>query len=61
VAAAGGNITDLTTRLTGQLYVLIAEADLPAGAAEELAEQLAVAAAELGVEVTLRRAESEIL
>ena len=61
VAAAGGNITDLTTRLTGQLYVLIAEADLPAGAAEELAEQLAVAAAELGVEVTLRRADSEIL
>ena len=61
VAAAGGNITDLSTRLTGTLYVLIAEADLPAGSADELAEQLAVAAAELGVEVTLRRAESEIL
>lgn len=61
VAAAGGNITDLTTRLAGQLYVLIAEVDLPVGAAEELAEQLAVAAVELGVEVTLRRADSEIL
>jgi glycine cleavage system transcriptional repressor len=61
VAAAGGNITDLSTRLAGSLYVLIAEADLPAGAADELAQQLAVAAAELGVEVTLRRAESEIL
>ena len=61
VAEGGGNITDLSTRLAGPLYVLIAEADLPPGAAEELAEQLAVAAAELGVEVTLRRAESEIL
>ena len=61
VSAAGGNITDLTTRLTGPLYVLIAEVDVPTGAAEQLAEQLAVAAAELGVDVTLRRAESEIL
>ena len=61
VAAAGGNITDLSTRLAGTLYVLIAEIDLPAGASEELAERLAVAGAELGVEVTLRRAESEIL
>jgi glycine cleavage system transcriptional repressor len=41
--------------------VLIAEVDLPGGSADELAQQLAVAAAELGVEVTLRRAESEIL
>jgi len=49
------------TRLAGTLYVLIAKADVPPGAADELAEQLAVAAAELGVEVTLRRAESEIL
>lgn len=61
VAAGGGNITDLSTRLAGTLYVLIAEIDLPAGASEELAERLAVAGAELGVEVTLRRAESEIL
>jgi len=61
VAASGGNITDLSTRLAGTLYVLIAEVDLPPGAADELAERLAVAAAELGVEVTLRRAESEIL
>jgi glycine cleavage system transcriptional repressor len=61
VAAAGGNITDLTTRLTGPLYVLVAEVDLPDGAADVLAEQLAVAGSELGVDVTLRRAESEIL
>lgn len=61
VAAAGGNITDLSTRLAGTLYVLVAEIDLPPAAADELAEQLAVAGAELGVEVTLRRAEPEIL
>ena len=29
IAGAGGNITDLTTRLAGDLYVLIAEVDLP--------------------------------
>jgi glycine cleavage system transcriptional repressor len=61
VAASGGNITDLSTRLAGSLYVLIAEVDLPVGATDELAERLAVAASELGVEVTLRRADSEIL
>jgi glycine cleavage system transcriptional repressor len=61
VAAAGGNITDLTTRLTGPLYVLVAEVTLPPGVADELAVQLAVAADELGVDVTLRRAESELL
>jgi glycine cleavage system transcriptional repressor len=61
VAAEGGNITDLSTRLAGTLYVLIAEVDLPPGVSDGLAEQLAVAGAELGVEVTLRRAESEML
>jgi glycine cleavage system transcriptional repressor len=29
VAAVGGNITDLTTRLAGDLYILVAEVDLP--------------------------------
>ncbi|MEU7903264.1 ACT domain-containing protein [Actinoplanes sp. NPDC049118] len=61
VAAAGGNITDLTTRLTGPLYVLIAEVDVPRGVAGDLAARLAEAADELGVEVTLRRAESDLL
>jgi glycine cleavage system transcriptional repressor len=61
VASADGNITDLSTRLAGTLYVLIAEVELPSGAADELAERLAVAGSELGVEVTLRRTESEIL
>jgi glycine cleavage system transcriptional repressor len=61
VAGVGGNVTDLTTRLTGPLYVLVAEVDLPPGTAESLATRLATAAGELGVDVTLRRAESEIL
>ena len=61
VAAAGANITDLTTRLTGPLYVLIAEVDVPAGGAEDLAARLAAVAEQLGVEVTLRRAEPDVL
>ena len=41
VADAGGNITDLTTRLTGALYVLVAEVDLPPGGADDLTARLA--------------------
>lgn len=61
VAAAGGNITDLTTRLAGLLYVLVAEVSLPRGAADELGGRLADVAKVLDVEVTLRRAESDLL
>jgi glycine cleavage system transcriptional repressor len=61
VAQAGGNVTDLTTRLAGPLYVLIAEVDLPAAAAQPLAAKLAEVAAGLEVEVTLRRAETDLL
>jgi glycine cleavage system transcriptional repressor len=57
----GGNVTDLTTRLTGPLYVVVAEVDLPPGAADSLAASLAEVAAGLDVEVTLRRAESDLL
>jgi glycine cleavage system transcriptional repressor len=61
VAAAGGNITDLTTRLSGALYVLVAEVDVPPGAVDVLATRLAQAAAGLGVEVTLRPADPDLL
>ena len=61
VAAAGGNITDLTTRLSGALYVLVAEVDVPRGAVQVLADRLAAAAADLGVEVTLRPADPDLL
>jgi glycine cleavage system transcriptional repressor len=62
VARVGGNITDLSTRLSGGMYVLLAECDLP--------EELDVAALEaaigsvaerLGVGASLRRLESDDL
>jgi glycine cleavage system transcriptional repressor len=62
IAAAGGNITDLTTRLTGELYVLLAEVDLPPAAdVPALRTALAAASRELGVEATLRQVENDDL
>jgi glycine cleavage system transcriptional repressor len=63
IADAGGNITDLTTRLLpGPLYLLVAEVDLPSGVdAQALSSRLRAVAAELGVEATLRPAESDVL
>ncbi|HEX5541097.1 MAG TPA: ACT domain-containing protein [Micromonospora sp.] len=61
VAEAGGNITDLTTRLAGPLYVLVAEVDLPSGSADEVSLRLAEVATNLDVGVTLRRAETDLL
>jgi glycine cleavage system transcriptional repressor len=62
VARVGGNITDLTTRLSGELYLLVAEVDLPAGAdVAALQAALETVAADLGVGVTLRVLESDDL
>ena len=62
VAASGGNITDLTTRLTGDLYVLVAEVDLPPGAdADGLTGRLRAVGDELGVQVSLRPLEPDLL
>ena len=62
VASYGGNVTDLTTRLAGSLYVLIAEVELPADAAVgALTDRLGELAAELGVEANLRPADSDLL
>lgn len=62
LAAAGGNITDLSTRLSGPLYVLVAEVDLPAGAElAALRAELAATAARLGVDASLRPAEVDVL
>ena len=62
VAAADGNITDLSTRLAGDLYLLIAEIDLPAGcdvpALETAVDRVA---SELGVRATLRPADVDEL
>lgn len=62
VARVGGNITDLTTRLAGDLYLLIAEIDLPA-TADEAALDTAIkqVARTLGVGATLRPVEADDL
>ena len=62
IAAAGGNITDLTTRLAGELYVLLAEVDLPPGAdVSGLQAALTEASADLGVDTSLRQVENDEL
>jgi len=62
VARVGGNITDLTTRLAGELYLLIAELDLPAGVdAAEVDAAIKAVAADLGVGATLRPVEADEL
>jgi len=62
LAALGGNITDLTTRLSGSLYLLSAEVDLPGELdSDEVLDQLDQAAAELGVDVSLRPTEADVL
>lgn len=62
VARVEGNITDLTTRLAGDLYLLVAEVLLPAGVdASVLENTIKAAAAELGVGATLRPVEADEL
>jgi glycine cleavage system transcriptional repressor len=62
IADAGGNITDLTTRLSGTLYVLLAEVDVPQSTdIEALQARLADVSAELGVDCTLRLLENDQL
>ena len=62
LADAGGNITDLTTRLSNGLYVLLAEVDLPASAeVDELRARLAEVSDELGVDAGLRLLENDEL
>ena len=62
LAEAGGNVTDLTTRLAGDLYLLVAEVDLPPGAdPAAVGARLAEAARALGVEAHLRPDDAEVL
>jgi glycine cleavage system transcriptional repressor len=60
IADVGGNITDLSTRLAGDLYVLVAEVDLP-GDPDVLARQLTALGAELEVDAHLRPADADLL
>jgi glycine cleavage system transcriptional repressor len=62
IAEAGGNVTDLTTRLSGSLYVLLAEVDLPRSTdVEALQARLRKVSAELGVDTTMRLLENDQL
>jgi len=62
VAAVAGTITDLTTRLAGDLYLLVAEIELPDGAdPTALAAAVEVVASGLGVGASLRPAEADEL
>ena len=55
VAAVGGNITDLTTRLAGDLYLLVAELELPSDVDVAAVDHAIRATAErMGVAATLR-------
>ena len=62
VAVVGGNVTNLTTRLSGDLYVVVAEVDLPVAAdAGALGGRLSAVGAQLGVQVSLRPVEPDLL
>jgi glycine cleavage system transcriptional repressor len=62
LADAGGNITELTTRLTGDLSVLVAEVDLPSTVeVEDLVACLGDVTRRLGVEAHLHREYADVL
>ena len=62
VAAVKGNITDLTTRFAGDLYLLVAEIDLPTGVdVQALEAAVERVASDLGVQATLRRSDVDEL
>ncbi|MFB9313578.1 glycine cleavage system protein R [Nocardioides plantarum] len=62
VARVGGNITDLTTRLAGDLYLLIAEIDLPLDVDQAgLDVAIREVAGGLGVGASLRPVETDEL
>jgi glycine cleavage system transcriptional repressor len=62
IARAGGNITDLTTRLAGTLYALVAEVVFPIECdVEAVRAQLADLSAELGVEIRIQLVEDDQL
>ena len=62
LADHGGNVTDLTTRLGADLYLLTAEVELPTGAdVTALEAQLKSTALTLGVEAHLVPVEPDVL
>jgi glycine cleavage system transcriptional repressor len=61
LADLGGNITDLSTRLVGDFYVLTAEVRLPQERVDEALTQLRAVAASLGVTVNLTPADEDVM
>ena len=62
IASVGGNVTDLSTRLAGHLYVLLAEVDIPPEAdLPALQSRLSEVADDLGVDASLRPVEPDLL
>ncbi|GAA5202217.1 amino acid-binding protein [Rugosimonospora acidiphila] len=62
LAEVGGNVTDLTTRLSGTLYLLSAEIDVPSGVDfDDVLSKLDEVADRLGVEVSLRSGDADVL
>lgn len=62
VARVAGNVTDLSTRLAGDLYLLVAEIDLPTGVDAAALDAAVRSAAEgLGMRATLRPADTDEL
>ncbi|MED7929662.1 ACT domain-containing protein [Nonomuraea sp. LP-02] len=62
LAADGGNITGMSTRLTGRLYVLIADVELPKEVdVAALMRRLAAVGAGLDAEITFRPVEPDLL
>jgi glycine cleavage system transcriptional repressor len=62
VASAGGNVTDFSTRLVGDLYVLVAEVDLPnATEIDALRARLARVSDALNVEASLTVLDSDVM
>ncbi|HKE98657.1 MAG TPA: ACT domain-containing protein [Actinomycetes bacterium] len=64
LAAAGVNITDLQTRVVGEpepVYVMHFEVDVRPGTAQRVEADLRAVAAELGVEVSMRPDEADVL
>lgn len=62
LASVGGNITGMSTRLTGRLYVLIADVDLPAEVdVAALMRRLAAVGTGLDSEITFRPMEPDLL
>lgn len=62
IASYGGNVTDLQTRLGSGLFIVVAEADFPPGTdAEQLRSALRAVGAEVGVDVAVTPAETDVL